>query len=1267
MAEGFQDDDEMSMENNMEKIRLAVSSYEIDQFSNKLQRNMMERRQHFDVKDRINIKNTIDFMKRNIPIDETLPLDRKLHAFAIANNFEIKCCDNEIYLSSPDFIMSVVVQNETVEDVEVTWFRCSGNGIIKGTTIKKLINENKFRILSQKIKLYLQTIDSSFTSDEKEKIFNILLQEDEEYANLSNGDLNSGPIGKFVRRTDIEPSYLCIFCDKVLLYQQNTIPEDTFKCFIEIVSDNTNPVLIESTNIKYAYMLRFSRPLLMFDGFIKELISYSCHDMGGSLKADVYTQILGITKRKKNLITNEKFQPTVRYLVDDELIYRNRDLVVNSVTFTVRNNLNHIIEIIRVQLLLNHLIESIKRDCVLEQFIMPKNICDININQPSYNILEFTLDTLNNMKLLLQIKVKTIDDIYVNGIFSNGDTLDPEYESIFLTVLLKSWSIPLSILALMKKLGFDTKYNFNINCLKKQSFSEISKVGNAWHYFLKFTKKWQKKKLKKMKLSISNIFIDNPVLLNGKAVDILGTLIPIQSDIDMTYLKPKQALYPSHPSNVNNSQRISFNKNIQKQNVVDVLPIKPKSDLEAMAEIGQNLSKDNNSFSQKGGLTKYSDNIIKTPTVIGKYPVQNDTSQFVPPINSSGNVQGYQQNLSLKNIVPTSSVNSSTQNPSHTKHKKSKNKKPDFTEGVFKVPNINILPTSSLPQQPFPEEGEIKKHKKDSVNKKSKKVKKSVLSEPLASVTHQQDSLKVTFSRLPLESHPNKIVDDPSLNSTMKASPTFSTKVDFKIKHEVLPEEKNLAIEKNKELLESVKAKSKLKKMLENSNQSIRGKLGKNMNDIACEVEIDKALKQEAVISPPSISIPPPGSNEPPPNSELKIKIKRPKITIKNLEPPKPREVQEVKEVKEEVLPKIVDLSTPSPKIKEQPIKKGGIILSKSKSTVDSREKKSNKRKATDHTPSPRSKSSKKDKLDLNPPPLLEQAPADTFNAIGKKNAFDLLKNFRIPKLEGKEEKVIEKPIEKPVEKPIEKNEKIEKIDKIEKIKEKVDKNKDIKFKERHKERDREREREKERERCRDKYIKERESSKRKSLSPINRGNIVSPSKIPKLENYSSSIKPSNDKTTTSTTDITKLVGFIPLAAIKPSTHPSLSQNRHSSRSHSNSSDHYRAGNYSSHSRKSSVNDNHHSSSRSHHASSSSHNNHRSLSKSSILPKSPLTSPTSTSSGSKWVKMSQPVQQPMQIQTKILDQRIRNEQQGKQMFVTREPSPCDLTIDESDN
>lgn len=41
MADSIQDDDEMNMENHMEKIRLAVSSYEIDQFSNKLQRNMM--------------------------------------------------------------------------------------------------------------------------------------------------------------------------------------------------------------------------------------------------------------------------------------------------------------------------------------------------------------------------------------------------------------------------------------------------------------------------------------------------------------------------------------------------------------------------------------------------------------------------------------------------------------------------------------------------------------------------------------------------------------------------------------------------------------------------------------------------------------------------------------------------------------------------------------------------------------------------------------------------------------------------------------------------------------------------------------------------------------------------------------------------------------------------------------------------------------------------------------------------------------------------
>ncbi|CEF68054.1 Hypothetical protein SRAE_2000271400 [Strongyloides ratti] len=1250
MADSIQDDDEMNMENHMEKIRLAVSSYEIDQFSNKLQRNMMERRQHFDVKDRINIKNTIDFMKRNIPIDETLPLDRKLHAFATANNFEIKYNENEIYLSSSDFIMSITCQNEIVEKVTITWFRCQGTGMMEGTNIKKLINENKFRILSQKLKIYSRTIDSSFKIDEKEKIFNVLLQEDEEYSNLSSSDSNSGPIGKFFKRTDLEPSFFSIFCDRLLLFQQNSINDHTFKCYINIISEDTHPIFIEGTNIKYAYMLRFSKPLLIFEGFAKELMARSCRDVLGSLKADIFTQILGITKRKKNLVTNEKFQPTVKYLVGDELIYRNKDFVIEGVSFTNRNNLIFVVEIVRVQLFINHLIESIKRDTFLEQFVSSKSTHDVLLSQPRHNTLEFTLYTPNGMKLLLQIKVVTMKDILVDGYFANGDILGSDIVSVFLNVLVESWSIPLSILALMKKLGFDSKYNCNINCLKKQSSSELSKVGNAWHYFLKFTKKWRKKKLKKKKYNISNLFIDNPVLLNGKAVDILGTLVPIQSDIDMTYFKPKQTFYSPYPPNVNNGQRILFNKNIQKQNiVVDILPNKPKSDLEAMAEIGQNLSKDNSNSSQRGVVTKYSDNVIKTPTVIGKYPVQNDNSQFVSPLNS-GNVQSYQQNLSVKNIVPSSSVNSSNQNVTHTKHKKSKNKKSDFTEGVFKVPNINILPTSSVTQQSFSDETEVKKNKKDPASKKSKKVKKNILSETLASVTHQQDSLKVTFSRLPLESHSNKVVDDASLSTIMKPSPTFS-KSDFKIKHENVPDEKIITVEKNKDLLETGKAKNKLKKMLENSNQSVKGKLSKSSNDIICEVEIDKPIKQEAVISSPTISMPTTtGTSEPPVNSELKIKIKRPKITIKNLEPPKPREIPEIKEIKEEAITKIVDLPSSSPKVKEQTIRKGGVILSKSKSTNDAREKKSNKRKANDHTPSPRSKSSKKEKLDLNPPSLVEQAPADTFNAIGKKNAFDLLKNFRIPKLEGKEEK--------PVEKPIDKNEKIDKVEKIEKVKDKPDKNKDVKFKERHKERDREREREKERDRCRDKYNKERESSKRRSLSPANR------------ENYTPSIKTSNEKTTTttSTADITKLVGFIPLAAIKPSTHTSLSQNRHSSRSHSNSSDHYRTGNYSSHSRKSSVNDNHHSSSRSHHnSSSSSSHNHRSSSKSSILSKSPLTSPTSTSSGSKWVKMSQPVQQPYQIQTKIIDQRMRNEQQGKQVLFTREPSPCDLTIDESDN
>uniref|UniRef100_A0A0N5BXQ6 Mediator complex subunit 1 n=1 Tax=Strongyloides papillosus TaxID=174720 RepID=A0A0N5BXQ6_STREA len=1253
MAKDLQDEDRIYMENQMEKIRLAVSGHDIDQFSNKLQRNMMERRQHFDVKDRINIKNTIDFMKKNLPIDETLPLGRKLHAFATANGFEIKYNENEVYLSTSDFLMSITCLNEKAEKVTISWFRCRGDGVMEGTSIKKLINENKFRILSQKMKIYLRTIASTFAIDEKEKLFDILLQDDNEFANLSCDDINSGPIGRFVRRTDLEPSYLCIFCDKLLSLQQGDTLDSSFKCYIDVIGEGTNPITIESTNIKYAYMLRFSQPLLMFAGFANELISYSCKDITNLLKADIYTQLLGITKRMKGLITNEKFYPTVRYLVSDELIYRNNDLVVNNITFTIRDNLIHIIEKIRVQLLVNHLIESIRKDTILENFVLSVNVHDVDIRQPEENTFEFTLLTTNSIKLLLQVTIFTIDNIQINGIFSNGESLDAEIATVFSTALSRSWSIPLSILALMKKLGFDTKYNFNVNCLKKQSSSELSKIGNAWHYFLKFTRKWRKKQLKKMKNSISNLFIDDPVLLNGKAVDILGTLVPIQTDIDMTYLKPKQTFYSPYPPNVNNGQRILLNKNIQKQNVVvDVLPIKPKSDLEAMAEIGQNLSKDNNNSSQRGVLTKYSDNVIKTPTVIGKYPVQNDNSQFVSPL-TGGFTPNYQQNSPLKNLAPSCSLNSSDQNITHIKHKKSKSKKPDFAEGVFKVPNINILPVSSATQQSISDDVEMKKNKKDPTNKKSKKVKKSVLSESLPSVIHQQDSLKVTFSRLPLESQSIKPMDEVAFNNGTKVSPNIP-KIDFKIKHEILPEEKVATVEKNKDLSENGKVKNKLKKIIENPNQLVKGKLNKSSNEGMCELEVDKVIKQETIISPPNLNISIAGNTDTPVNSELKIKIKRPKITIKNLEPPKPREIQEIKEFKDEINAKILDLSSSSPKIKETSLKKSGIILSKSKSVNDVKEKKSNKRKATDHTPSPRSKSNKKEKLDSNPTSLSEQTPADTFNAIGKKNAFDLLKNFRIPKLEGKEEKVIEKVVEKP----------IEKIEKLEKVKEKTEKNKDIKFKERHKERDRERERDKDRDRCRDKYNKERDSSKRRSLSPTNRGNLISPSKIPKLENYTSSVKSSNEKAATSTTDITKLVGFIPLAAIKPSAHPTLSQNRHSSRSHSNSSDHYRSGSYSSHSRKTSINETHHSSSRSHHTSSHSH---RSSSKSSILPKSPLTSPTSTSSGSKWVKMSQPVQQPIQIQTKIIDPRMRNDQQGKQAFIMREPSPCDLTIDESDN
>uniref|UniRef100_A0A0N4ZPK1 Mediator complex subunit 1 n=1 Tax=Parastrongyloides trichosuri TaxID=131310 RepID=A0A0N4ZPK1_PARTI len=1267
------DVDDKDAKNQMERIRLAVSSHDIDQFSTKLQRNMMDIRQHFDIKDRISIKKTINFMKKNIPIDEGLSITKKLEAFSVANDFEFKTHEGGYHIISDDFLISIDCENESIKKVLIGWFYNKDKGLMDATNIKRLINENKFKILSRKIQIYSRMIDSQFTKNEKIEMFEKLIQLEERLIKDNCKDPNGGKYGKFFKRTDIDRSFISMFCDKIFnTYELESINEYGFKAYIDMAK-NAYKFKGNGEIIPYVFVLKFDRPLIFFDKTLRNIELSTNIQLPKFLKIDSYTNLLDISRRKKGLITNEKFTPMIRFLLSDDLIDRNTDFFINSLPFTTSEELESIIKYIRHQLYINHLIESIKNDTTLEQFVLPRNIHDVTIREIETYFWELIIPTPCDIKLSLTINILDFEKPFFCGTFSNGEKLGEVEMKTFINVFNKSWSIPLSTLALMKKLGFDTKYNPNIVNLKNNS-TEYSKIGNAWLYFIKLTKKWKKFQCKKLKNNVTDFFIDNPVILNGRSVDVLGTLIPIQKEIDMIFLKPKQTFYPSHLPNINNGQRsignnnVFINRNIQKPNVVvDLLSIKPKSDLEAMAEMGQNLSKDNNiSSQQRGILNKYPENIIKTPAVIGKYPVQNDTSQFNSQLG--GNIQNPHYNMLPKGVGnQTPSMISSDQNMSNVKHKKSKSKKTDIVEGVFKVPDMSVLPLTSVNQQPQVDDVETKKNKKDSVNKKSKKVRKNSLPDLLASVSHQQDSLKVTFSRLAVDNSSNKSYEDNNVNNVNKIIPNIP-KLDFKIKHEIL-EDKVQSQDKNKDLFESGKVKTKLKKLFENPNQLIKMK-GKNVNEIMPEGEHDKMIKQEVVISPQPINTPSTVNAETPPSSELKIKIKRPKITIKNLEPPRLREVVHDNKdiIKEEISAKVHDLSLSSPKVKEQVInKKGGITLTKSKSTNDAKERKTNKRKATDHTPSPRSKSSKKEKLDLIPPPIPEPSPVDAFNAIGKKNAFNVLKNFKIPKLEGQEEKSIIKPSEKNMEKLPEKT--IEKVidNKIDKSKEKP---KDIKIKDRHKEREREREREKERERFRDKY-KERDSSKRRSLSPINRNILVSPSKFSKTDGYK------NEKlsTTPIPTDITKLAGFIPLAAIKPSTHTILPPNRHGSRSHSNSSDHYRSGSYSSsHSRKTSISEMHHSSSsssRSHHPSSSSHNNHRSTSKSSIFSKSPLTSPTSSSStsGSKWVKMSQPAQQPITIQAKSIDPRlnkINDNNQGKQSLVIREPSPCDLRIDESD-
>ncbi|CAI2305069.1 unnamed protein product [Caenorhabditis sp. 36 PRJEB53466] len=127
----------------MEKVRQSSEKLQWDHFSKSVRRNLLEKRYALDARTRLDLLSSLDFMRQNMPIDETTTVAQKVKQ--LADSLGIRCIVSMspagFLMRSADVTIEIGVVEEKITSCKMGYF---GQPLFDAPDALALMKANKF-------------------------------------------------------------------------------------------------------------------------------------------------------------------------------------------------------------------------------------------------------------------------------------------------------------------------------------------------------------------------------------------------------------------------------------------------------------------------------------------------------------------------------------------------------------------------------------------------------------------------------------------------------------------------------------------------------------------------------------------------------------------------------------------------------------------------------------------------------------------------------------------------------------------------------------------------------------------------------------------------------------------------------------------------------------------------------------------------------------------------------------------------------------------
>uniref|UniRef100_A0AC35U3Z8 Mediator complex subunit 1 n=1 Tax=Rhabditophanes sp. KR3021 TaxID=114890 RepID=A0AC35U3Z8_9BILA len=1172
----------IEVENRMERVRNTSSKTNIANLTANFKRNMMERKQIYDVTERKNILKSIDYLKRSFPVDEEADIITKMTQFCIHNSFQYTFRENGCTISNEAFVLTLIIEENNVKNARICWF---GRETIDAPAIQKLMNEQEFHLLGVKMGLFMATITSELPIAQRKIAYTQILELESHIGDgMQNNTINGGLFGKVIPRSDLEPFTIKFFAEKIYDESNDLEANAALHCSARLMM-KTPVEGFDYTEVKgeYPVMLVLSYPVVCSGENVKKIETFLGIKFDFERKINLFTYFLDLYE---NYITSLSFRCgdlIQTFSFTPEMLATREDSLVHEVPVKNMNDIKNVIAVLRPQLLFNTIFEGMSRNTIITKLRPDEenpNVAAFNVSTTKFGRFDLNFNFINNL-VFIKIEILSLQDVRIAVTNANNQELIQESFEAFKNVFQRSWSFTLAYQTLhntmtelrrqnnllenmygfMPRIGTTTNQNIisNITPIVDAMKIDEDKIGSAWLSLFDSPKKPAPEKE-------GQFFTKSITYEITYEADPHAYLHPVKKEEDYGIFvrSPPPLSLLSQNNNISLSKKAvppSDIKHMSRQNSVnDPSMTSAYNSLEAITKMDYDVdSLDKNKMIPSGvrnspnqarmmvgpgSAGQLSNALITSPTMKSPDFLDQTNSPFLS-VNSDAS-SAYGGNSSSQS-TPTPTIGK-IKNP-----KKSRSKKGLINEPVFKVPGQQYSSPLASSEQTIPTQQ--RQGVEDTVSSSKKNKSSSSSKKPRKSKKHEGEEghEKKNSSKLP-------IVESYLSSNTLEALTQHINKTNKDVKTEVVttPQQTTSSVSAKSEVVEGGdKSAIKVRKSYGDNSEAPRSKQKRAINDLYDDESSGTSKNRNKESSDNECDKPYVSQR----SSELKLVLRLPKKApvvaqpVVASSPPTPApKLDKIKEPKREEGSSMRMTGAPpssSGRFKEH--SKKGLVTTKTKGSTDSKDKKSSKRRNVETALG--GPPAKKDKPVEAPPPKA------IYNPFKPMNSFSAFKGIKIPKVAVAEEPPA--PIVVPEPKPEPKSEP--------KLEIKVDPKPETKI-----------------------------DPKPEEPSPSTSSTPIQPPKIP---------------------------GFVPLVNIKGPSSNNNKQHGSSSRSHSNSSDHYR-NNPHSVSRKHSGaghNDyyrpNYNSNTNNYHSSSNRSNNHNSGNTHSSTPLIPTIPTVAASGGSKWVPM----------------------------------------------